>query len=227
MSALIAHLAAAERHLVDALELQPGAASTIACAWRGAPAHLEARAYHGPRVRHARVVTLRSAALEIANLLVLPALDHPLPILGVELVDLGRGDALAVADLSPVLPDTDLSPWAQGAPDRAALPSAGALPAWCARWFSPHALFARAPAVAAGPAVAQAAHAFAALAARGAAQPARRAEITAAQAAYCRDHLDHDRGLHLLHKLIGAPAADTFLRDVMFPLPSSLDRRAP
>lgn len=221
MTGLLARVDEAERRLVDALELEPsGVAAQLAGTWKGAPVRVDARTYRGARVRHARFVAVRGEGLTIGNVLVLPALDQPLPILGVELVDLGRESVLAVADLSPVLPDTHLTPWARGHAERARLPSAGALPAWCTRWFSSYALFARAPTAEAGAAAAQAWEAFVTLALGSVAAASSSALVAEAQAAYCRDHLDHDRGLHLLHKIVGPTDADAFLRDVMFPLPA-------
>ena len=219
---------AAER-LVDALQLEPAPLErTLAHAdgtWKGAPVHIATRAWTGPRIRWARVATVTGGELEIANLLCLPRAEYPLPILGADLVALGaRAGAMLAADLSPVLPpgatrDAQLAGFAARMA-RHALPSGGALPDWCARWFSPHALYTRpAPAQLAEAASAfrDVVDAFVALARDAGPEPALAADVARAQAGYAAAHLVDDKGLGLLGRMFGDAWASRYLRAVLFP----------
>lgn len=213
-------LRANETLLVGALNLTrlplPPELATMAGEWKGEAVHMRTRAYSGTRLRYARFVEIESAAIEIVNMLCLARPEWPLPILGVDLVDLGRGAAIAAADLSPLIPDHP----APAVPLAPALASAGELPGWCARWFSPNALFAR---VSAGerPALAERIGAccrvFADAAAGAQPHPALAATVAERQAAYAAAHLEEDRGLQLLTKMFEPALATRFLEDVLFP----------
>lgn len=219
---------AAETGLVRALGLVPAPLpaelARMEGQWKDAPVVLDARAYRGERISYARFVTIQGEGLEIGNALCLSAPAYPLPILGVDLVGLGRDTVVAVADLSPILDDPDARDRQLGglASRRArgpALPPGGELPEWCRAWFSTHALFTRAPSTRHAD-IAQAVEdywrAYAELAA--AAEPgAGAAGVEDAQRAYCAAHIEHDRGLQMLRKLFDPALADRFLREVLFP----------
>jgi hypothetical protein len=188
--------------------------------WKGSPVVLMARAYSGARIGYARFVDIVGGGLEILNVLALPRPRHAAPMLGADLVGLGKDTAIVVCDLSPV-------PGAAEGPLSAAelarlqaldLPR-GALPAWCAPWFSQQALCTRiaaARAESASSALQLYADRFIELA--GAAPTAERErDIADRQGRYCAAHRNDDRGLTLLHRLFEATLADRFLREVLFP----------
>lgn len=237
-----------ERRLVAALALRPAALPPALAraegTWKGAPVRIETRAYTGPGVRWARAAVMDGgppdAPLAIGNLLVLPAVDRPLPVFGADLVALGTrgGAAMVAADCSPMLGgdgggDDDggddearalrarqLAAMAAAVAPYAALPPGGELPAWCARWFSPHALYVRpgpaelARALEGAGAVAAA---FVTLAGETAPAPHRAGRVAAAQAAYARAHREDDRGLGLLARMFGEAWAARYLDEVLFP----------
>lgn len=213
-------LAELERQLVYALKLEPlrlgDGLEHLEGNFKGTPASMATRAYAGPGVRYARFVHLHADSLEIANLLCLPALEHALPIFGVDLVALGGEQAIAVADLSPVLGE----PAFPVAVPAHTLPGAGELPAWSRAWFSPQALFARASATEAtrlSGVLAAYADAWIAAAGSSRPEPARADRVLAAHDAYLLAHLEHDRGLQLLKKIFEPARAEQFLTRVMFP----------
>jgi hypothetical protein len=221
-------IAAAEAGLIRALDLVPAPLpaelARIEGQWKDAPVVLDARAYRGERVAYARFVSIQGENLEIGNALCLSAPAYPLPILGVDLVGLGKDTVVAVADLSPILDQPDardrqLRGLATRRARGPALPSGGELPAWCSAWFSPHALFTRAPSarcVDVAHAIEDYWRAYAELAV--AAEPgAGAARVEGAQRDYCVAHLEHDRGLQMLRKLFEPALADRFLREVLFP----------
>jgi hypothetical protein len=121
----------------------PADLASVDGSWRGEPMRWRARAYAGPAVAYARVVTLAGGEVEIANLLCVPRSTRALPMLGVDLVLVApsRG-ALVVADLSPPPGVTTTSP-----PEllhaRSTLTPAGVLPPWAQRCFSATPLFVR------------------------------------------------------------------------------------
>ena len=215
-------LRASETMLVNALELTPLALppllATMEGEWKGARVRLRARAYAGGRLRYARFVEIESGTLEIVNVLCLSRAEWPLPILGIDLVDLGRGAIIAAADLSPVTPEHP----APEMPLAASLTSAGELPGWCARWFSPQALFARVPLeqrdVLAWR-IEAFCRAFAEAVPAAGSHPGSAAAVAHRQAAYAAAHLDEDRGLQLLTKMFDPMLATRFLREVLFPQP--------
>ena len=126
----------------------PAALARLDGTWRDRPVVLAARAYAGPEVRFARFVEVRGGELEIGNIMVLAAPALALPILGVDLIDVGRDRAVVVADLSPVTADV-AERAAQHDVVRArragqpALAAGGDLPPWATPWFSPAAVLAR------------------------------------------------------------------------------------
>ena len=225
-------LAETERALVDALALEPLALPPeLARAegeWKGAPVRIETTAWRGPAIRYARFARIAGAGLEIGNALCLPRHELPLPIFGADLVSLGaRAGTMLAADLSPVLPagearDAQLASLARRrmAAGAEALPPGGALPAWCARWFSAHALYTR-PDAAALPAAVEAYRLYpdemARLARPAAPAPALAPLVREAQDGYARAHREDDKGLGLLAKMFGAGWAARYLHEVLFP----------
>lgn len=164
------------------------------------------------------------AGLEIANLLCIPEADRPWPVLGVDLVGLGRDTASGVADLTPMVEPAEaerqLLPLARRREAGAVLPSAGALPAWC-RGFSRHALFVRVGADQAGTLCEQLPDYVGALVEIARGEPIRpeRSDLTRErQRAYLAAHLEEDKGLLLLEKVFDPGWARQFLRTVMFPM---------
>lgn len=224
--------AAAEQQLVRQLELQalplPAELARLDGSWKGGTVTLSARAYHGPRIGYARFVDISGAGLDIGNVLVLARPEYPLPMLGADLVGLGRDTGVLVADLSPVPPLREALLRGElllGAPElnqlRAlGLPPGGDLPAWCQPWFSTQPVYSRvapqhAPAV--QRALSLLCERFAQLAARCEAQPGSAAAVSEWQARYCEAHRRDDRGLGLLHKIFDPTLAERFLRQVLFP----------
>ncbi len=219
--------AAAEQRLVPALALQavalPAELAQLSGSWKGSPVSLAARAYRGPRIGYARFVELSGGGLDIANVLVLSRAEYPLPMLGADLVGLGRDTGVVVADLSPVPPLADVPALAQTEQRALAalrLPPGGELPAWCRPWFSAQPLYSRvapqhAPAVAA--ALTVLCERFAQLALHCEVQAGSAAAVADWQLRYCAAHRQDDRGLGLLHKLFEPALAERFLRQVLFP----------
>ena len=221
----------AERTLVAGLQLEPvqldPALARAEGVWKGAAVTIETRAWRGGPVHWARVATVSGAGLEIGNVLALPSPDLPLPILGADLVSLGaRGAGVMIAaDLSPVLPpgterDRQLAPFAAAMSGYRELTQGGELPAWCARWFSPHALYVR-PTPDELPRAAEAFRAtvrsFVTLAAATDPDPSRSAQVAVAHRGYAAAHREDDKGLGLLGRMFGERWADRYLREVLFP----------
>jgi Ferredoxin-dependent bilin reductase len=216
-------LARTERRLVSAFGLEPLALAPELAdrsgTWKGGPALIAARGYAGGPLRYARFVELEAEAMSIVNVLCLPALDRPLPIFGADLVGLGSG-AMVAADLSPVAGDFDLRPLARRLAAHPPLPSGGVLPDWCARWFSPYALYTRVPAERAAEAAERLldfADAFVEIAAapHSTGDPI---AVRSAQDGYCASHRKDDRGLNLLRALFGAAWAERFVAEILFPV---------
>jgi hypothetical protein len=200
--------------------------------FRGRPARLSARAYAGPRHAYARFVDLVGDGLEIANIVIVARPEHPLPVLGIDLVGLGKEKAVVVADLSPM---TDTASQrveehdvvARCRKTRLSPELALELPAWATPWFSEDAVCARvtsSESVAACQAVAEMADAFVQLsrldagADPGAGAAAElRGEVSRRQQAYFAAHRADDRGLLLLRRIFEPEVADRFLREVLFP----------
>lgn len=214
------------------LPLEPQLAALVG-EFRGRPAQLSARAHAGRRHAYARFVELVGEGLEIANIVIVARPERPLPVLGIDLVGLGKEKAVVVADLSPMTDDaverarqrdvvaryraTKLSP-----------DLALELPAWAATWFSESALCVRVPPgeiEAACQAVAEMVDAFVQLSRLDAsAEPvgaapsqALRGEVERRQQAYFAAHRADDRGLLLLRRIFEPQVADRFLREVLFP----------
>ena len=221
----------AERTLAEGLGLErvllDADLAHAAGTWKGAPVTIETRAWRGGAVRWARVATVSGGGLEIGNVMALPQLDLTLPILGADLVSLGaRGAGVMIAaDLSPVLPAGDarerqLRAFATRLSPYHDLTPGGELPAWCARWFSPHALYVR-PTAEELPRAAEAFREtvceFVALSAAATAEPGSRAAVAEAQRGYAAAHREDDRGLGLLGRMFGEQWADRYLREVLFP----------
>jgi len=222
-------LRALEEQLRGELQLSartlPRELERLSGTFREKPATLTARAYSGPSCRYARFVELESEELEIANLVILPEADTSLPILGVDLVGVGRDTAVAVADLSPVTPDTSVRHAQLECLERhhtSRLPPETRLelPGWALEWFSRGALSARiglALAETTRRAVGEFADAFVELARGAGASPNDVESVASRHAAYCRSHRDQDRGLLLLRRIFEPLVADRFLREVLFP----------
>lgn len=127
--------------------------------FRGERATLEARAYSGPHLGYVRCVEVTSRALDIGNVLAFPRPERALPVLGIDLVEVGRDTAVVVADLSPMAEaeserarERDVlarhqslalsgSPVSPGA--AASLDARAELPEWAREWFSASALSVR------------------------------------------------------------------------------------
>jgi phycocyanobilin:ferredoxin oxidoreductase len=203
--------------------------------WRGAEATIETRAYRGGAIRYARFVVLRGADLEIGNVLCLPAPVQPLPILGADLVALGRETGMLAADLSPVLPAgperaAQLAPLAARRAQHPPLPPGGRLPDWCAAWFSPCALYTRVEPSGLGAAVdafRDFPRAFVELARYSLPRPALASEITAAQDGYAAAHRTDDKGLRLLATMFGTAWAERYVGEVLFPPSEMLPGQRP
>ncbi len=193
--------------------------------WKGAPVTISTRAYRGSPVRFARFVRLVGPDLEIGNLLCLPEPAYPLPIFGADLVGLPRATAMLAADLSPTLPpgpdrERHLEPFARRRAAHPPLPPGGPLPAWCADWFSPHALYTRVTPEQLPAAVAafwDLPRCFVEVACHTPPRPDLAQEIARRQDGYAAAHRTDDKGLGLLAKMFGGPWADHFLSEVLFP----------
>lgn len=217
-----------ERRLVGELSLEarplPPELSRLDGTFRGEPATLEARAYSGPRLGYVRFVEVRSRDLDIGNVVGLPRVEFPLPVLGVDLVEVGRDTAVVVADLSPMSEDAPERAEQSRALARHRASSAGLasseLPDWAREWFSDDALCARViPAQASASEASTLAYAaaFVDLVREARAEPARAERIMSRQEAYAAAHRERDRGLLLLRRMFEPIVADRFLREVLFP----------
>ena len=220
----------AERRIVDTLglapiELPPALASTIGT-WKGAPARIETRAHGGPVVRYARFAMVEGSGVAIANVLALPAVEQPLPVLGADLVAIGArgGSVLLAADLSPSVAEelggASLAGLAGRRARRPALPHAGDLPGWCADWFSPHALFTRVPGERLDDALAALGDfvdEFVALAQGGRSSPALARVAATMQSGYQSAHRTDDKGLGMLGRMFGGEWAERYVAEVLFP----------
>jgi len=116
--------------------------------FRGHPAQLSARAYAGPRHAYARFVDLVGDGLEIANILIVARPELPLPVLGIDLVGLGKDKAVVVADLSPMTDDPVRRQRERTAVERNATTKLPVeqlveVPAWAKPWFSESAICVR------------------------------------------------------------------------------------
>src|SRR5919199_2834439 len=222
-------VAETEDTLVQQLGLRPVALEPALAqadgAWKGEPVSLTTRAYSGGAVRYARFARLVGPDLEIGNVLCLPDPLYPLPILGADLVALGRATGMLAADLSPTLPpgperDHQLASFPSLGLARSSLPPGGALPGWCQAWFSPHALFTRVPlerADEARRAFAVFPRVFTRLARQATPRPDQAAAVRAAQAGYAAAHRADDKGLGLLARMFGAAWADRYVGEALFP----------
>ena len=219
-----------ESRLVEALGLGPHTIPAdlgrIDGVFRDKPAALEARAYGGGSARYARFVELSSGDLEIGNILIVPRPELPLPVLGVDLVSLGRETAVVVADLSPVTLDGERRELERAVLERhrASSPSLSEqqseLPGWASTWFSSGALCARVPverAREAATAVGDFVTAFLELERECPSDPGGGERVSARQHEYCAAHRAEDRGLLLLRRIFQPQRADRFLREVLFP----------
>lgn len=212
-------LEAAEAHLVRALGLSPlplpADLRTLSGEHKGEPVICAARAYASPRISYARFVTLRGAGLDIGNLLSLAAPDHPAPMFGADLVGLGKDTGVVIADLSPV----PGGPALEGSPASIGAPS-GALPTWCAPWFSPFALHARIvpeqTADARGALLAWS-DAYVRFVQGALHKPEGASAVAEHHARYAAAHLADDRGLQLMTRIFPAELGTRFLAEVMFP----------
>ncbi|MEY2935035.1 MAG: hypothetical protein RL033_5784 [Pseudomonadota bacterium] len=219
--------ASAERQLVRELRLSalplPAELERLDGSWKGDAVTLSARAYVGPRIGYARFVEISGGGLDIGNVLLLSRAEYPLPMLGADLVGLGKDMGVLVADLSPVPPLREVLPLSereQRALSTLALPPAGELPAWCRPWFSAQALCVRITpehAAAAALALALFCSRFAQLAQGCEEQPGSAEAVAEWQVRYCAAHRRDDRGLGLLHKIFDPKLAERFLQRVLFP----------
>lgn len=176
--------------------------------WRDAKVVLETAAARGETVRYARVATVRGAALEIDNLV---ALAHGGAVLAFERVSLGKPQTLFVADVSapPEVPRV--------AVPASRFPAAGALPPFCARFFSAAPLFAQVPGGRRDEAwqeVETRVDAFI----RSTRAPRGSDDVRDWQQAYVDAHREEDRGLRMLGTLFGAQWASAFVAEVLFPV---------
>jgi phycocyanobilin:ferredoxin oxidoreductase len=221
-----------EALVVDALNLAPveldPTLATGTGTWKGSEVRIETHVYGGGPVRFARFARLTGEALDIGNVLCLADPTYAQPILGADLVWLGREEAMLAADLSPTLPrgqqpTEQLAGLAARRASGPALPSGGELPAWCADWFSPHALYTRVPlhqlatatyAYRAFPA------AFVELVRRALPDEGQREQTQRAQAQYLAAHRTDDKGLGMLARMFGASWAERYIAEVLFPAPS-------
>jgi phycocyanobilin:ferredoxin oxidoreductase len=221
--------AEAERLVVEALALEPVPLDPVLAvahgSWRDRPARIETRAYAGPTVRHARFATVSAATVEIGNVLVMPRDEWALPLFGADLVSMGGRSAMIAADLSPTLPpgpprDAQVAAMGRHFAARPVLPAGGELPAWCATWFSPHALYTR-PADDELPAAVAAFRAFAPayveLARATPRTPDLAADVRRVCDGYAVAHREDDKGLGVLARMFGAAWAERYVREVLFP----------
>jgi hypothetical protein len=218
-----------ERRLVSELSLEPrplpAELAVLRGAFRGEPATLAARAYAGPRLGYVRFVEVQSRDLDIGNVLGLPLVEYALPVLGIDLVEVGRDTAVVVADLSPMTEDPSERAEQHAALARrrassATLGAASELPDWAREWFSDGALCVRvgpAQAGASEAAVGAYAAAFVELVREAGAQPERAERVASRQRAYAAAHRERDRGLLLLRRMFEPSLAERFMREILFP----------
>jgi hypothetical protein len=227
-----------EQRLVVALGLRPLALPAelgrLDGAFREKAVRLEARAYSGAAITYARVVDLAGDELEIGNILLFARPELGLPVLGVDLVGLGRETAIVVADLSPVTPDEaerreQLGVLQRHRTHEPRLFAGADLPAWAHEWFSSEALCGRIGserAADARDAVGEFASAFVELVQRStlpegerraAESPERARAVSERHARYNATHRQEDRGLLLLRRMFQPEVADRLLREVLFP----------
>ena len=218
-----------EAWLVRELKLRPlplaPALAEAEGTWKGSTVLIRTRAYRGGVVRYARFAVLTGGGLEIANALCLSEPRHPLPILGADLVALGRETGMLAVDLSPTRPagperDAQLTDLAERRGSHPPFPSGRTLPEWRAAWFSPYALYTRIDPRQLGDAlgvVRDFAHAFAALASTSRPRPDLAAGVAAAQEGYLAAHRTDDKGLKLLATMFGPTWADRYVAEVLFP----------
>jgi phycocyanobilin:ferredoxin oxidoreductase len=209
---------------LEPLPLEPSLARAEGV-WKDSPVAIETRAYRGGVIHYGRFAVMSGVDLEIGNVLCLPTPTHPLPILGADLVAVGRETGMLAVDLSPVL---------RAGPERAAqlallaarcachppLPPGGRLPDWCAAWFSPHALYTRVSPAELDDAVGafrEFPRTFVELARSSVARPALTGEVRHAQDGYTALHRTDDKGLRLLAALFGAAWARRYLEELLFP----------
>jgi hypothetical protein len=218
-----------ERRAVEELSLEPRALpaelSELNGTFRGAPATLLARAYSGPRLAYVRFVEVKSRHLDIGNVLALPRAEFDVPVLGIDLVEVGRDTAMVVADLSPMTEQPR-----ERAEQRVVLArhqrpgtklgAASELPDWAREWFSDDALSARvSPAQASESDAAVNAYvaAFVELVRASNPQPERAELVATRQQAYAAAHRERDRGLLLLRRIFEPALAGRFASEVLFP----------
>jgi hypothetical protein len=218
-----------ERRWVSELSLEPrplpAELAALQGTFRGEPATLAARAYAGPRLGYVRFVEVQSRDLDIGNVLGLPRVEFALPVLGIDLVEVGRDTAVIVADLSPMAEDQaeraeQTAVLSRHRAPGATLGAASELPDWAREWFSDGALCARVGPGQAGAseaAVGAYATAFAELVRGATAQPERSARVASRQRAYAAAHRERDRGLLLLRRMFEPSLAERFLREILFP----------
>ena len=193
--------------------------------WKGAPVTIETRAYLGAVVRYARFARVVAPGLEIGNVLCLPDPSHPLPILGADLVALGRETGMVAVDLSPTLPpgperEAQLAPLASLRAGHPRLPPGGPLPDWCSAWFSRCALYTRVDRSQTGQAVCafrDFPRAYIDLVHSSYARPHLARSVASAQDRYAAAHRTDDKGLGLLAKMFGLEWAERYLAEILFP----------
>lgn len=199
------------RRFVETLSLRPlTIRADLAAArgtWKGAPVTLSARAWAGDRTALFRVVILEGEGLEIANLLALPAAGAGDQIFGADLVAARPDAALVVADLSPVQ-------------DASRISTAAGLPPWAAAVFSNEPLLLRISRPERDAAL-QRLHRLADrfLAPRACAQPS--AIYQPALSRYLHAHRADERTRGLLARIFGAEWTDTFIEQILYPLPGT------
>jgi PAS domain S-box-containing protein len=163
--------------------------------------------------------------LDIGHVLCLSDPVTPLPILGADLVAVGRDTGMVAADVSPTLPagperDLQLGPMAAAHARRPELPSGGELPAWCSDWFSPYALYTRVPAEQAAEAARaflDTARTFVQIASATAPRVETLTTVAAVQEEYAEAHRSDDKGLRILANVFGTAWAERYVRSVLFP----------
>lgn len=189
---------------------------------RGRTVVLATTAYRSPTITWARFTTMTAEGVEIGNVVVLPVPGRCLPILGCDWVSVTPSRAMMAFDLSPTAAGTP--PWDEALAEwraaRVSLIQADGLPAFCARFFSPHSLFTRVGPEGAGALVSafqDGAELYARLASHAALDDAARDEAARTIGAYNRAHREDDPSMDMLHHTFGRPWSDRLLRDVMFP----------
>lgn len=193
--------------------------------WKGESVSIETRAYLRAPVAYARFAVVRGASLEIGNILCVPSHDHPIPILGADLVAIRRDLGMLAIDLSPTLPPGNqrieqLSGLARARERHPPLPEGGQLPAWCSAWFSPHAVYTRGGPEELQPArsvVRDVVRVFVELAKRSSPSPQSACHVERVRQGYMAAHRSDDKGLNLLGKMFGQEWAERYVSRVLFP----------